>query len=157
MLKIEIDQKKVEELLPGKDCGMCGMTCSDFAAFLVTGELSPQDCPLLLEEENKERLEKLKEILWPISKKLQTGLIIFEDRCNGCGICLTVCEYNIANSPLASLGKGPSSEEKVVIRIEDGCIKLVHPELCIRSTQEAEKCAKCADACPMEAITFLGV
>ncbi len=44
---VEVDprQQKIEEMLPGANCGACGYAgCSGFAAALISGEASPTDC-----------------------------------------------------------------------------------------------------------------
>lgn len=146
---------KVIELLPRTDCRMCGMTCSDFADYLISKDLSPGDCPVLQEPEYGGRIEALEEVLAGVAERASTGLVLDEEKCNGCGICVAVCEYNVANSLAGWLGRGPRQGEKVVIRIDNGCIKLVDESLCTRLIQAADKCTKCVDHCPTKAVTFV--
>jgi ferredoxin len=42
----------------------------------------------------------------------------------------------------------------VVFRIINGAVVVVNQELCTRLVQAAEKCSKCAEHCPTEAISF---
>jgi len=134
---------------------MCGMRCREFADFLVSRDLRPEDCPVLKEPVYESCLEKLKEALGPEVEKEETGLIIDTEKCDGCGICVMVCEYNIANSPEVNLGRGPRLGDSVAITIENGHITLVDPKRCTRSIQATDKCTKCKDWCPTKAIDLL--
>jgi ferredoxin len=150
-----LDPEEIYGLMPGTDCQMCGMTCREFVDFLVSGDLRPEDCPVFQEEPYRIRLEKLKELLGPALEREETGLIIDREKCNGCGICVMVCEYNIANSSEVNLGRSPRPEDNVAIAIENGRIKLVDPKRCTRSIQVTDKCTKCKDWCPTKAIDLL--
>lgn len=150
-----LDPDEIYGLMPGTDCQMCGMTCRQFVDYLISRELSPEDCPVLLDEAYQTRLEKLKEILSQQVEKEETGLIIDTDKCNGCGICVMVCEYNIANCPEVNLGRGPRPGDNVAITVENGRIRLVDPKRCTRSIQATDKCTKCKDWCPTKAIDLV--
>ncbi|MBW1980813.1 MAG: 4Fe-4S binding protein [Deltaproteobacteria bacterium] len=149
------NKENILEFLPRTDCEMCGMTCSDFADYLLSGDLSPTDCPVLHEEQYAGHIEALEEILATLAEKAATGLLIEAEKCNGCGICVAVCEYNAANSESGRMGRGPRVGEKVALRVDDGCIKLVDESLCTRLIQAADKCSKCVDHCPTKAISLI--
>ncbi|MGQ9749133.1 (Fe-S)-binding protein [Desulfosoma sp.] len=148
-------RQKILEHLPKTDCQMCGMTCADFAAFLLSGDLTPQECPLLQEDAYSAHREALAKILAELAARAKSGHLIDGDKCNGCGICLTVCEYNAANDPESRQGKGPYPNAKVVLRIVNGRVVLADETLCTRLLQAADKCTKCQDHCPTQAIVLV--
>ncbi len=141
------------EFLPGTDCGQCGRNCADFGALLLTRDLKPEDCPVLHEPDYAGFIEALHELLGPAP--VAAGMSIDPEKCNGCGICVAMCEYHLGNCPEARLGKGPRFQEveRLVFHVVNGVAVVVHQELCTRLVQAAEKCNKCADHCPTGAIT----
>ncbi|MGQ9687393.1 MAG: (Fe-S)-binding protein [Desulfobaccales bacterium] len=145
----------VEELLdflPATDCGACGGTCADFAARLVAGQAKPEDCPVLHTPDFAGYIEALFELLGVAA--LAPAMHIDPEKCNGCGICVAMCEHHLGNIPEARLGRGPRPQDPVVFQVVNGTVVVVHQELCVRMLQAAEKCSKCAEHCPTEAITF---
>jgi len=142
------------EFLPRTDCGQCGMDCAGFAGFLLSRELNPGDCPVLHEPDFAGFIEALYELLGP-APAAPPGMQIDGDRCNGCGICVAMCEYHLGNCPEARLGKGPQGADGVVFHIVNGTARVVHQEFCTRLVQAAEKCSKCSEHCPSEAITLM--
>jgi CO dehydrogenase/acetyl-CoA synthase gamma subunit (corrinoid Fe-S protein) len=97
---------EILEFLPGTDCGQCGLTCRDFAALLGTRELAPADCPVLHEPDFAGFIEALQELLGP-EAAAAPGMSIDQEKCTGCGICVTMCEYHLGNCNEARLGRGP--------------------------------------------------
>jgi 4Fe-4S ferredoxin len=71
-------------------------------------------------------------------------LFIDEDKCFGCGNCITACPVNMAKEPASGMGKAPTSEQ-VVLKIKGGIAKLLEVERC-------SLCGICIDACPVGAI-----
>jgi Na+-translocating ferredoxin:NAD+ oxidoreductase RNF subunit RnfB len=138
------------EFLPGSDCRQCGMSCAEFADLLLQRELAPEDCPVLHEPDYAGFIEALHEVLGPVVAVL--GMRIDPDKCNGCGICVTMCEFHLGNCDAVRLGQGPRPQDKVVFRMINGSAVVVHQELCTRLVQAAEKCSKCSEYCPTEAI-----
>lgn len=93
------------EFLPGTDCGQCGLNCAEFAGLLLTRERAPEDCPVLHEPDYAGFIEALHELLGPVAAA--PGMRVDPARCNGCGICVAMCEYHLGNCDAARLGKGP--------------------------------------------------
>jgi ferredoxin len=145
--------EEVKEFLPGTDCRQCGRSCGEFADRLLGRELAPEDCPVLHEPDYAGFIEALYELLG-MAAAPTAGMKIDGEKCNGCGICVAMCEYHLANCPEARLGRGPRPGDQMVFRIVNGTVVVVHQELCTRLVQAAEKCNKCADHCPTEAITL---
>lgn len=141
------------EFLPGTDCRQCGLSCAEFAGLLVAREAAPEDCPVLHEPDYAGFIEALHELLGPLTAA--AGMRVDPEKCNGCGICVAMCEYHLGNCDEARLGRGPRPQDgdRLVFRIINGLAVVVHQELCSRMLQAAEKCNKCADHCPTEAIT----
>jgi 4Fe-4S ferredoxin len=148
-----VDLNDLTEFLPGTDCRRCGLSCGDFAAALLARELAPEDCPILYEPDYAGFIEALHELLGPPAGAAP-GMQIDGDKCNGCGICVVMCEYHLGNCPEARLGKGPRGADQIVFHIVNGTAVVVRQDLCTRMVQAAQKCNKCADHCPMEAITL---
>lgn len=147
--------KKLSALLPGTDCGRCGMRCADFAGFLLTGDLTPADCPPLEDPVYATQRVELGELIAKLARRAKSGHLIDRDRCIGCGVCVVVCEYNLANCPACRFGKGPDPEAKVAIRVVNGCLVLADESLCTRLQAAADKCSKCQDHCPTQAIVLI--
>ncbi|MBI4621486.1 MAG: 4Fe-4S binding protein [Desulfobacterales bacterium] len=141
--------------LPKTDCEKCGFSCMGFANRLISRDVRPEDCPFLLEPEYSESLTELNRLLGPEVEKEITGLIIDQEKCNGCGICVTVCEVNMEKSQEVGAGRGPGFSDEVVLRIDNGKIKLVDPQSCRRANPSSHICRACAELCPTKAISLV--
>jgi ferredoxin len=142
--------EEILEFLPRTDCGQCGLNCAEFAGFLLSREMAPEECPVLHEPDYVGFIEALYELLGPAAAA--PGMRIDPEKCNGCGICVAMCEFHLANCEAARLGKGPQLQDQVVFHMVNGTAVVVHQELCTRLVQAAEKCSKCAQYCPTDAI-----
>jgi Na+-translocating ferredoxin:NAD+ oxidoreductase RNF subunit RnfB len=140
---------EILEFLPGSDCGQCGASCAAFALVLLAREAAPEDCPVLHEPDYAGFIEALHELLGPPAA---AGMRIDPEKCNGCGICVAMCEFHLGNCDAARLGTGPRLQDQVVFHMVNGTVVVVRQELCTRLVQAAEKCSKCAQYCPTEAI-----
>ncbi len=145
--------EELREFLPQTDCRRCGLTCMEFAVHLSRFELAPEDCPVLFEPDFAGYLEALHELLGA-APAAAPAMSLDAEKCNGCGICVTMCEYHLGNCDEARLGRGPRPADKMVFKVVNGTVAVLHQELCTRMIQAAEKCNKCADHCPTGAITL---
>jgi len=142
--------EEILEFLPGTDCRQCGRSCAEFAELLLARELTPADCPVLHEPDYAGFIEALHALLGSLA--VAAGMRIDPEKCNGCGICVAMCEFHLGNCDAARLGKGPRPQDQVVFHLVNGMVVMVHQELCTRLVQAAEKCSKCATYCPTDAI-----
>ena len=142
--------EEILEFLPGVDCRLCGVSCAEFAGLLLAREVAPEDCPVLHEPDYTGFIEALHELLGPWAAV--AGMRIDPEKCNGCGICVAMCEFHLGNCDAARLGKGPRPQDQVLFHMVNGTVVVVRQELCTRLVQAAEKCSKCAQYCPTEAI-----
>ncbi len=142
------------KVLPGLNCGKCGEeTCMSFAMKLLQGNADWKKCTPILEEKHKDKKKQLEKLMSNRGKAAETGLIIHEDKCTGCGNCVIACPVAPMNCPSAIGGKGPQSTD-VVLKVVDGKCKVVNLKKCRRSGED-KRCRICADACPFDAIEFV--
>lgn len=145
---------EIVEFLPNLDCRQCGLTCAEFAGYLLSRDLAPEDCPVLHEPDYAGFIEALHELLGPPPGQTAQGMRVDPDKCIGCGICVAMCEFHLGNSFDARQGKGPRPQDAIIFHIVNGSVAVVHQERCTRLLQAAEKCSKCAQFCPTKAITL---
>jgi ferredoxin len=147
-------KEELQEFLPNTDCRQCGLTCAEFADFLLTRELTPEDCPVLHKPDFAGFIEALHELLGSSELPPTVGMQIDLEKCLGCGICVAMCEFHLGNCNDARLGQGPRGQETIIFQVINGGVLVVHQERCTRLLQAAEKCSKCAEHCPTKAITL---
>ena len=75
-------------------------------------------------------------------------LKVNQEHCLGCGACIIVCPVNQEICPEVIGGNGPDTTE-VIMLVENGIIKLFHPEKC-------KSCMTCTNTCPTKAIYHAG-
>lgn len=93
--------------LPKLNCKKCGMLCMPFAVELLKGDKKPEDCPPLLEPKFKVNLEKLRQLIKPVKQATATGIVLNQDDCDGCGVCVIACPVNSRYSQECLSGKAP--------------------------------------------------
>ncbi len=147
---------EIYQLLPRTNCKQCGKsTCMAFAAALLSGEVSVDDCPPLKEDKFKENYRKLSEMVAPVGSASETGMIVHTQRCTGCGNCVVACPVNVAEDPRgAGSGKAPTND-RVILKVEDGVVKVANVEQCRRFGENKVLCSGCIVTCPTKAIEFV--
>ncbi len=127
-----------------------------FAVDLLARKVKVDDClPLVNEAKYKANYDKLAEMIAPVGDVTETGLIVHEDKCIGCGNCVVACPVDVANDPLgAGSGKAPTSD-KVIFKVEDGVVRARNVEECRRFGENRILCVACIDTCPTKAIEFV--
>ena len=148
---------EVYQLLPMTNCKKCGdATCMAFAVKLINGEEELEKCtPLFEEGKYKDKLEKLQAMFATVEGATETGLLIDTDKCTGCGNCVVACPVNVANDPHgAAIGNGPTNE-KVILKVEDGVVVAVNVHECRRFGKNRIMCDLCIVTCPSGAIEFV--
>jgi 4Fe-4S ferredoxin len=143
---------EIYNLLPKTNCRQCGNTCMAFASYLASRDVRPESCPPLMDEKFIENLKTLRELLGPEVEKQITGLVIDHEKCNGCGICVAVCEVNVAQSQAIACGRGPEPNDRIALQVRNGKIDLLDPYQCSRTSSNGPKCRACVDRCPFGAI-----
>jgi 4Fe-4S ferredoxin len=149
-----INALDVYKLLPKTNCKRCGMLCMPFAVELLKGEKQPEDCPPLLEPKNTQSLEKLRAITAPLKQATATGIILNEDACDGCGVCVIACPVNSRFSQECLSGKAPDLPlpKGIIYALENGRCKIKGIEECRRYTPPRTNCRICEIYCPRYAI-----
>lgn len=71
-------------------------------------------------------------------------LITHEEKCHGCGNCVVACPVNADIDPAVAGGKGPETDE-VIMRVENGVVKILNGDMC-------RGCGTCIESCPVDAI-----
>lgn len=145
-------------MLPKTNCKECGKgSCMAFAAALMARELTPDDCPPMKEDPKyRENYEKISSLVTPADGATETGLIVHEELCFGCGNCVVACPVNVANDPYgAGSGKAPQKIDKLILIIEDGIVKAQNVGECRRFGKNKILCNGCIVTCPVEAIEFV--
>ena len=87
-----VNLMEVYKSLPALNCGKCKVdTCMGFASKLLKGDAKIADCTPILEENFASKKADLETMLAGRGKSAETGIIINEDRCTGCGNCAVAC------------------------------------------------------------------
>ncbi|RJS85900.1 4Fe-4S dicluster domain-containing protein [Methanophagales archaeon] len=87
-------------------------------------------------------------------EKELTRLIIEEEKCIGCGICVVVCDENRMNEEVI-YGKGGRYKDELVLEVEEGKAKLVDAKKCKRAFEPPDFCRACVDHCPTSAMDLV--
>ncbi len=161
LFKVQTDPRieLVTELLPGVNCGGCGMAgCADFARSIVTGENPPNKCPVCSQEavsaiakalgiEVGDTVKKVAVVLCGGDKNQEK----VENLYNGVSDCVSASL--IAGGPKSCaygcLGMGSCARACPFGAIEmlNG-LAVVHNHLCVG-------CGKCVEVCPRNLIKLV--
>ena len=96
-----------------------------FATKLALGDVSPDDCPPLLETGFEQNLEKLREMVAPMQSAAETGIKLDESKCTGCSNCVVVCPVDVAAEPPTAEGKA-AQKGTTVFLVENGISKIIN-------------------------------
>ncbi|ATU08828.1 (Fe-S)-binding protein [Methanohalophilus portucalensis] len=148
---------EIYQLLPKTNCKKCGKSsCMAFAAALLSREKNLDECtPMLEEEKYSENYTKLKGLVSPAEQASETGMIVHEDRCIGCGNCVVACPVNVAEDPKGAGSGNAPTNERVILKVEDGIVRLSNVEDCRRFGENKRLCSGCIVTCPTKAIEFV--
>lgn len=127
-----------------------------FAMALLSGKKSLEECKPLFEDEKwKDNIEKIREMTSISKEASDTGLIVHEDLCTGCGNCVVACPVDVANDPHgAGSGRGPTND-RVIFTVVDGKVKASNVKECRRFGKNRILCNACIHPCPTGAIEFV--
>lgn len=127
-----------------------------FAFKVINRERKLEECkPLFEEDKYKKNRIKLIEMLKPVEKATDTGLIIDEDACVGCANCIVCCPVHAADDPYGmGSGKGPTIDKPILL-IENGVVRVIEMLACRRYGKHRTLCVACRENCPTDAISFL--
>ncbi len=118
-------------------CGACAQACPVRAIKVRKTAIVPQ-------MKGKAAFEKKLAPLapWPtLTSRLHTN----EEACLGCGNCVIACPVNALSDPYLAAGHLNELDEKRLLEVANGTVKVVNQEVC-------GSCATCSMICPVEAI-----
>ncbi len=151
-LTLKLNPMEIYNLLPKTNCRQCEpKTCMAFATKLALGDVSPDECPPLLEEGYSESLRKIREMVAPLQTAAETGIKLDESKCTGCGNCVVVCPVDVSVEPITSEGKAAKTGE-TVFWVENGVSKIINLKKCRRFPPERLNCRVCEQYCCTDAI-----
>lgn len=126
-----------------------------FATALLSGELKVDDCPEIQDDKYKQNYEKLSELIAPIQNASETGMIIHEEKCTGCGNCVVACPVNVAEDPKGTgTGLAPKND-RVILKVVNGVVQKGNIHNCRRFGENKILCNACIETCPTKAIEFV--
>ncbi len=147
--------------LPKTNCKKCGKsTCMAFALELMKGTVKIDDCTPLLGAKYKKNYDSLKEILGDEEgQEKELHIEIDNEKCDGCGICVTICPVNARYCNPALSGKAPDypPDKHQLFQVKGGKCELLNLEHCRRLESEGREreCRVCESYCPREAIEII--
>ena len=149
---MKLNPMDIYQLLPKTNCRLCSAkTCMAFATKLALGDVEPEECTPLLEPDFSKNLEKIKEMVAPLKSAAETGVILDEEKCTGCGNCVVICPVNFTAEPSTAYGK-PAMSDETIFRVENGIAKIINLEKCRRFPPDRTNCTVCEQYCCSDAI-----
>lgn len=151
------DAFSVYKLLPQTNCKKCGETnCMAFAVKLVSQKITLDECtPLFEEVKHKKNLAKLQEIVAPLAKARETGIVLDENKCIGCGNCVVACPPNVFVNPKSAKGLSTNNEKDSIFVVKDGKARIANLSRCRRYEPPITLCRVCEVYCFSEAIKIM--
>ena len=153
--KERVQPLNVFQLLPRTNCKLCGCsTCMAFSFALIARDKIPEDCPPLLEDKYKASLDELKGLFGSKGVVAETGLLIENDKCVGCGDCVVVCRKAITTTVRGGM---VIVREKMpdVLQVIDGGIEVINWESCKRCDDPPDYCRVCEEKCRFGALELV--
>ena len=118
-------------------CGACAQSCPVRAITVRKTAIVP---------EMKGKLAFEKKLALPAPRPTLTSrLETDESACLGCGNCVIVCPVNALFDPYLAAGHLNEMDEKPLLEVRNGSVKVVNQEVC-------GSCATCSMICPADAI-----
>lgn len=131
----------VEKVTHRKDaciyCGACERACPVSAIRVTKTAIVP---------EMKGKAAILKKLAAPSVRPTLTSVLRTDERaCLGCGNCVIACPVNAHFDPYLAAGHLNELDEKPLLEVRNGTVKVVNQDLC-------GSCATCSMICPADAI-----
>ena len=121
-------------------CGACAQACPVAA-------ISVRKTAIVPEMRGKGAFEK--KLANPAPRPTLTSILETDDEaCLGCGNCVIVCPVNALSDPYLAAGHLNELDEKTLLEVEDGAVRVVDQGVC-------GSCATCSMICPVDAIWLL--
>lgn len=153
--KDKLHPLQIFQYLPGTNCKKCGLlTCFAFAFALIGREKKPGDCPDLLTGQCASALDFLNGYFGGDSSVEETGLLIDEEKCCGCGDCVAVCD-KCQGTVMFGSGIVIPRDVPPVLKIVNGRVRVVKWESCKRCMDPPEYCRVCEERCPFGALELV--
>jgi len=159
-VKVDPNIAKVNELLPGANCGGCGYPgCSGFAKALCEGDCEVGQCSVL-SEENLQAIGELLGVEATIGERRVARVLCRGDEEN----CATRFEYYGLNDcrAAAMLAGGPASCRFACVGLLTCASVCPFDAICLNEhgiatvdESRCTACGKCVEACPKDAIHIM--
>jgi len=149
--KAGLNPLNIYKLLPKTNCKKCGCTgCYTFVFSLINREKNLRDCPVLPDE----TYNYLKKFFGEGEQVENTGLIIKEERCHGCGDCVEACKHELRKLKGSVDGNGGPGVSSV-IEVVNGTVRLADWSACKRTLDPPVYCKLCEDRCAFHALELV--